>query len=350
MTAVDVETRAADIRGWYEAAQWRFRAYETAVVAHLERFLRGADLENLQIDSRTKTLDSFVKKACKIDPVSGAFKYSSPRTEITDAVGVRLVVPLSTDVPPVRALLHERFVVEEDEERGTEDHVEVPGYQSLHLLVRLREQDSHLPEFRDMQDMLVEVQVRTILQHAWASLQHDLMYKTESAPTPSIKRRLVALAGVLELADREFVQVRREHGEPAMAARMAPPAAGGGAFNAASLRQLVHNVVGEAEGVEQEWFDALLVVLHDLGIRDRESALSSLGKWTGKAAQVASAVTTTRPYANAVFVFDQLLRLNLGEEYLTRRQPQTDLLDVELAARAFMRERAQLLRVLEADA
>jgi ppGpp synthetase/RelA/SpoT-type nucleotidyltranferase len=350
VTEVDVESRAADVRGWYEAARWRFRAYETAVVAHLERFLRAADLENLQIDSRTKSLDSFVKKACKIDPVSGAFKYSSPRTEITDAVGVRLVVPLSSDVAPVRALLHERFVVEEDDERGTEDHVEVPGYQSLHLLVRLRDQDCHLPEFRDMQDMLVEVQVRTILQHAWASLQHDLMYKTETLPTPSTKRRLVALAGVLELADREFVQVRREHGEPVKTGWVAPPVAGGGAISAASLRQLVHNVVGEAETVDQEWFDALLAVLRDLGIRDREGALLSLGEWAGKAAQVASAVTTTRPYANAVYVFDQLLRLNLGEDYITRRRPRADLLDVEGATRAFMRDRAQLLRMLEKDA
>ena len=61
--------------------------------------------------------------------------------------------------------------------------------------------------------MVVEMQARTTLQHAWAALQHDLVYKTERQPTASIKRRLVALAGLLELADREFVSVRQAHSE-----------------------------------------------------------------------------------------------------------------------------------------
>jgi ppGpp synthetase/RelA/SpoT-type nucleotidyltranferase len=348
MTA-DVEARAAEMRVWYEAAQWRFRAFETAVVGHLRRLLRAADLESLQVESRTKSLDSFVKKAAKLDPVSETFKYSSPRTEITDAVGVRLVVPLSTDVPPVRALLHERFVVEEDEERGTEDHVEVPGYQSHHLLVRLRDDDSHLPEFRDMTDMVVEVQVRTILQHAWASLQHDLMYKTERAPSPSIKRRLVALAGLLELADREFVQVRREHGEPQSVTRGLVSGTRGGSLNSASLRQLVHGLVGDAETIDQEWFEAQLEVLRELGLQDRDAVLSAISEWAPKASQVAAVVTSTRPYANAVYIFDQMLRLSMAEEYLDRRQPRSDLPADDQPARAFRRERAELVRALEQD-
>ena len=57
-------------------------------------------------------------------------------------------------------------------------------------------------------DRPVELQVRSILQHAWASLQHDLMYKGERAPTDSVRRRLIALAGLLELADHEFMAVR----------------------------------------------------------------------------------------------------------------------------------------------
>ena len=61
----------------------------------------------------------------------------------------------------------------------------------------------------------MELQVRSILQHAWASLQHDLMYKGERTPTDSVRRRLIALAGLLELADHEFMAVRLAHGDAA---------------------------------------------------------------------------------------------------------------------------------------
>lgn len=57
---------------------------------------------------------------------------------------------------------------------------------------------------------MAEIQVKTILQHAWAEIEHDIQYKSiETAPT-SIKRRFMALAGLLEIADREFQAIQDE--------------------------------------------------------------------------------------------------------------------------------------------
>jgi hypothetical protein len=54
-----------------------------------------------------------------------------------------------------------------------------------------------------------EIQIRTLLEHTWAEIEHDLGYKsTEAVPHP-VRRRFSRLAGLLELADSEFVEIRR---------------------------------------------------------------------------------------------------------------------------------------------
>ena len=55
---------------------------------------------------------------------------------------------------------------------------------------------------------MIEVQARTILQHAWAEIEHDIQYKSSATIPHDIKPRLMALAGLLELADREFQAIQ----------------------------------------------------------------------------------------------------------------------------------------------
>jgi hypothetical protein len=55
-----------------------------------------------------------------------------------------------------------------------------------------------------------EIQVRSILQHAWAEIEHDLEYKSREAVPRQIRRRFARLSGLLELADAEFVRLRNE--------------------------------------------------------------------------------------------------------------------------------------------
>src|SRR5262249_19087167 len=82
------------------------------------------------------------------------------------------------------------------------------GYQSVHYLVRIRSERAELAEYQRFAGFIAEIQVRTILQHAWAEIEHDIQYKSTSAIPSEIRRRFMQLAGLLEIADREFQAIQ----------------------------------------------------------------------------------------------------------------------------------------------
>ena len=87
------------------------------------------------------------------------------------------------------------------------------GYQSEHYLVKLNSKRIALPEYNSHRGLIVEIQVRTILQHAWAEIEHDIQYKSSITTPKTIRRRFMALAGVLEIADREFQAIQDQDKE-----------------------------------------------------------------------------------------------------------------------------------------
>ena len=67
-----------------------------------------------------------------------------------------------------------------------------------------------LPEYCLFDKMKCEIQVRTILQHAWAEIEHDVVYKSLGEIPFRVRRRFACLAGLLEIADREFESLRQD--------------------------------------------------------------------------------------------------------------------------------------------
>jgi putative GTP pyrophosphokinase len=84
------------------------------------------------------------------------------------------------------------------------------GYLSRHHVVTLSQERSKLAEYRRFEGHQIEIQTRSILQHAWAEIEHDLGYKSSEALPVEVRRRFARLAGLLELADKEFTEIRVE--------------------------------------------------------------------------------------------------------------------------------------------
>ena len=167
-------------------------------LALVTTLLDDAGINYLSITARTKSVASFAEKADR--SVDGRRLYTDPLAEITDQVGLRVITFLRDDVTTVANLLAEEVQLLDDRDMGQETAREGRwGYASRHLLVAV-----------EGEPQPASIQVRTVLQHAWAEFEHDIRYKGSipEEDAPDLDRRFTLAAGLLELADREFSAIR----------------------------------------------------------------------------------------------------------------------------------------------
>src|SRR5690606_20293895 len=114
-----------------------------------------------------------------------------------------------SDVQAVVDVLTDQIVVHDDRDMGEETASEGRfGYSSRHLQVGIdADRESTHPH---LVGRSAQIQVRTVLQHAWAEFEHDIRYKgtIPDEHVPDFDRRFTLAAGLLELADREFSTIR----------------------------------------------------------------------------------------------------------------------------------------------
>ena len=185
---------------------------ELAVVVRriIEETLKQRKINVHSVQSRAKDATSFGKKAAlPSDADHMRPKYENPIEQITDLAGVRVITFFPGTITQIDAVISQQFVVIERSNKG-DDLIEEDrfGYQSIHYLVQLSPKRIGLPEYQDFTGSTTEIQVRTILQHAWAEIEHDIQYKSSSVIPTEIRRRFMALAGLFEIADREFQAIQ----------------------------------------------------------------------------------------------------------------------------------------------
>ncbi len=178
----------------------------------LEVSLENAKVLVHSIEARAKSVESFGKKAVRADIENpDSLKYELPLTEITDLAAARVITFFLSSLAEADDVIKREFdIVERNDKGGAKDEARL-GYQSIHYLVRLNEVRLHLPEYIRFRHFIAEIQVRTILQHAWAEIEHDIQYKSVDVLPAVIRRRFLALAGMLEIGDREFQAIADEH-------------------------------------------------------------------------------------------------------------------------------------------
>ncbi|MGB9937225.1 MAG: GTP pyrophosphokinase [Methanobacterium sp.] len=156
---------------------------------------------NFFIESRTKTVESFKEK------INRPYKnYKSPLNEITDLTGIKIIVSSLDDVEKVKKLIEKEFNIDEERSINKFESLKTDqfGYLSQHFIIKINESRQNLPEWFSMKDLWAEIQVRTVLQHAWANVSHFLEYKNEIDVPQKFKRKLYMLSAVFELADENL--------------------------------------------------------------------------------------------------------------------------------------------------
>lgn len=187
-----------------------YELYANAIREILSKALSKKKTNYHSIESRAKEIDSFGRKASKeSDTNPSEPKYKSPLKEITDLSGVRVIAFFPKTLDEIGKIINDQFeVIEKSDKSEILKKEEKLGYQSVHYLVKLKSNRAELPEYQSFADLTAEIQVRTILQHAWAEIEHDIKYKSPITIPISIRRRFISLAGLLEIADREFQSIQ----------------------------------------------------------------------------------------------------------------------------------------------
>lgn len=154
---------------------------------------------------RVKSFNSYFSKRVKF--IRDGISSGRPPLPVTDLLAIRIICPFIGDLQRVEDALQSEFEVREVEHKGAQSSFKEFGYQSTHLLLAL---PAELAEGIDLLDPPVcEVQIRTILQDAWAEVEHELVYKAEFTPFDDpMKRKLAALNANLTLSDMLFQEIR----------------------------------------------------------------------------------------------------------------------------------------------
>jgi putative GTP pyrophosphokinase len=173
------------------------------------------------VKARAKDFDSYYRKYIKLlrQQNSGSSSEESPNgspaamatepepVKITDLIGIRVVCPFMEELSLVEDSLKGNFNVIEVERKGAEHTFKEFGYQSIHLLAIIPEDITE--KYGDAGCDVAEIQVRTILQDAWAEVEHEIVYKAEFNPFDEpMKRKLAAVNASLALADTIFQEIR----------------------------------------------------------------------------------------------------------------------------------------------
>ena len=187
------------LRLWFESKAG-VRTLVVKDIRHkLEEILEPC-LSHPTIKVRTKNFQSFYAK------YSRQLK-AGITPHLTDLMGVRIVCPFINDMAHVEKVVNDNFEVTETERKGGHYTHKEFGYESIHMLIKIPYED--ITRVRgDAGCDVVEVQIRTILQDAWAEVEHEIFYKGEFSPLDSQRRKLSAINASLFLADTTFQEIR----------------------------------------------------------------------------------------------------------------------------------------------
>lgn len=186
----------------YSASRGSYEDCLNYVENTVKNIIKSQSINVHEIIGRVKTVESLEGKVKR--------KNYSNLAEITDLCGIRIITYFSDDVDKIAELISQEFEVDVEntiDKRKSEDPTKF-GYVSLHYVVGLKEENTSPTLYGRFKNIKLEIQIRTVMQHAWAEIEHDLGYKSKEDIPDQYRRQFARLAGLIELADDDFVQLK----------------------------------------------------------------------------------------------------------------------------------------------
>lgn len=161
----------------------------------------------VQVKARVKRLPSLIEKIHRKHIASDLSQPLSVLRQTTDLIALRAVCPFLEDVDIVAQAVQSVFEIHEVDQKGDGRSFAEFGYSSTHMLVAVPPNLQR--DYPMLANFQAEIQIRTILQDAWAEVEHELIYKVGAHPlNTQIRRKLASLNATLVLSDTIFQEIR----------------------------------------------------------------------------------------------------------------------------------------------
>lgn len=153
------------------------------------------------MQSRVKSPESIIKKLIKkgenLDPFS-------IKESLNDIAGIRVVCSFIDDIYHIADMLKKQNDITVIKEKDYIKNPKPNGYRSLHLVLEI-------PVFfsKSVENIRVEVQIRTIAMDFWASLEHKLYYKSIGNAQKDIANELKECADIISSTDERMQEIQK---------------------------------------------------------------------------------------------------------------------------------------------
>lgn len=185
----------------YREAKEIYQALAVTIAEQVEAECKDRGINCVNVEKRAKDETSLRDKITRK-------KYTS-LLECTDLAGVRVVCTYQDEIERIGAVLGDLFDIDQNNSIDKTEPIGTDrfGYKSSHFVISLRSDQLKEARYKRFTNKKAEVQVRTVLQHAWSVVDHKLNYKRRFE-REELKRRLSILSALFELADHEMVRLR----------------------------------------------------------------------------------------------------------------------------------------------
>lgn len=190
---------------WLDKVLPNHKRLTDSVVTILQSLLDSEGVDYLSITGRTKDKEGALEKINRK-------KYDDPVIKMTDLSGIRVIVYSESDIDKVTKLIEDAFNLDKEnsfnqDQKLSDNRI---GYRSVHSVCDIGKKRECLSENAELKGLKFEIQVRTILQHAWAEVAHGRSYKFTGKLPLEIAREINLYAGLLETADKGFDRIRKQ--------------------------------------------------------------------------------------------------------------------------------------------
>lgn len=310
-----IESQAVEVaRSAVEESRFQEQALQEAAQAIRNTIvgrLHDDGLNHHDVQFRVKKPESAAEKMRRRGD-DGELKYPGGLANLDDLIGVRVILYVESDIDAVAIALTSQFICHDDEDKTAMMRKNGGiGYAGRHLTLEVPA--DHPPtNCKEYTGYRFEVQIRTVLQHAWAEFEHDIRFKGSSGDNAEISRAFTMASTLIELADQQFVNIadtlKRLQSEGALeAVAEAQP------LDAGSLQGVLTRAFPQYRSSKENQYDWMVHVLAANGI----DTVSAAEEWFRSIDpyQVAK-LMEYRFNPGQVRIADDLLLQSFGESYV----------------------------------